>query len=66
MSHVARALFMDHSWLSTSRVGVEDKHQSGLVSSAGEHPWLACALCQEPVKLWILGSRGGAGEGWAL
>lgn len=40
MSHVAHALFVDHSWLSTSLTDVEDKHQSGSVSSAGEHPWL--------------------------
>lgn len=63
MSLVAHALFRDHSWLSTSLVDVEDKHQSGLVSSAGEHPWLVYALCQEPVKLWILGWAGGAGVG---
>lgn len=66
MSHVARALFMDHSWLSTNLVDVEDKHRSGLVSSAEEHPWLVCALWQEPVKLWISGWAGGADEGWAL
>lgn len=63
MSLVARALFMDRSWLSTNLVDVEDKHRSGLVSSAGECPWLVCALCQEPVKLWSLGWGGGAGEG---
>lgn len=57
MSHVARALFMDHSWLSTNLVGVEDKHQSVLISSAEEHPWLVCALYQEPVKHLGLGRR---------
>lgn len=60
MSHVACALFTDHSWLSTSLVDVEGRDQSGLCS-AGEHSWLVCALCQEPVKLWISGWVGGAG-----
>lgn len=54
-----------HPWFPTSLVDVEDECWSSLASSVEGHPWLACAFCQEPAKLFILGWAGGAGEGWA-
>lgn len=52
-----------HPWLPTSLVD-EDECWSSLASSVA-HPWLLCALCQEPVKPLILGWAGGAAKGWA-